>query len=104
MKTYSEALEAALRMLAASSDDSCCKAYDILSDLKGDLDAGTKQVITNSDHDKPLQGMFGTPESMKALTEWIERHDPESKVHLYTLQGMYYNLIASNFYLVQKGE
>ena len=47
-------------------------------------------------------GFFHTPKDIDELNDWIERHDPDSRVHLYTLQGMYYNLIVENFNLSPK--
>lgn len=49
-----------------------------------------------------VHGLFHTPKDMAELNRWIEAHAPEQRVHLYTLQGMYYNLIVSNFDLTPK--
>lgn len=47
-------------------------------------------------------GLYHTPKDMAELNLWIERHSPEERAHLYILQGMYYNLIVSNFDLAPK--
>lgn len=58
--------------------------------------------MTTTTH-KP-NNLFATPESMEALNEWIERHAPAERAHLYILQAMYYNLIVSKYDLKLKPE
>lgn len=36
--------------------------------------------------------MFNTPEDWPALQDWIERHLPEDRAHLYTAACMAWNL------------
>ena len=40
---------------------------------------------------KPVD-MFATPNSWKEVEEWIERHMPEERAHLYTAAIMTWNL------------
>ena len=42
-------------------------------------------------------GLFTTPESAEVLYDWVERHAPEYRVHIYTAIGMYHNLIVKYF-------
>jgi len=49
-----------------------------------------------------VNGLFNTPKSMAELNRWIDSHDANTRVHLYVLQGMYYNLIVSKFNLTPK--
>lgn len=37
-------------------------------------------------------GLFHTPASAKELENWIERHNAEDRIHLYTAAGMAWNL------------
>lgn len=40
-------------------------------------------------------GLFHTPSSMEEIDNWIERHAPEERIHLYTAAYMMYNWFAS---------
>lgn len=77
-------------------------ANELLSEA---LDEGTKamkKLMQGWPETHKPHGLFHTPESMDELSGWIEKHTPAERVHLYTLQGMYYNLIVSNFNLIPK--
>ena len=39
-------------------------------------------------------GFFATPDSVEVITDWIERHNPEERAHLYTLMGMTWNFLS----------
>jgi hypothetical protein len=39
-------------------------------------------------------GMFHTPDDWDELTAWIERHNAEDRVHLFTAAAMAWNLAA----------
>lgn len=43
------------------------------------------------------QPFFATDHTAKSITAWIEAHSPEKKVHLYTLQGIYWNALLRSF-------
>ena len=38
--------------------------------------------------------LFRTPDNFKELEDWIERHTPEERIHLYTAAFMAWNLAA----------
>lgn len=38
--------------------------------------------------------LFHTPETMKEVVDWIEKHSPSEKVHLYTAAMMTWNYLA----------
>lgn len=38
--------------------------------------------------------LFHTPSDMTELQDWIERHSPEDRAHLYTAAMMAWNLAA----------
>ena len=42
---------------------------------------------------KPM-GLFNTPESWKAIEDWIMAHSPEDRMHLWVAAGMAWNLAA----------
>lgn len=42
---------------------------------------------------KPL-GLFNTPDSWQVIEDWIMRHAPEDRIHLWTAAGMAWNLAA----------
>lgn len=39
-------------------------------------------------------GLFATPESVEVIQEWIARHPPEDRAHLYCCMGMTWNFLA----------
>ena len=43
--------------------------------------------------ENPLKryGLFTTPDNWKQVEDWIEAHDPESRIHLYTAAFMALN-------------
>lgn len=41
--------------------------------------------------------LFNTPNSFEAINQWIEAHNPDEKIHLYTLQGMMINTIVEQY-------
>jgi len=72
----------------------------------GQLEKMTSETCNPEEQEpEPLKphGLFATPESMDVINDWIERHEPEDRIHLYTLQGMYYNFIITNYDLTPKG-
>ena len=42
---------------------------------------------------KPLQ-LFTTPDEAQAIVEWIQLHNADDQIHLYTVHGMTWNWIA----------
>lgn len=40
-------------------------------------------------------GLFYSPRNMSEIHEWIERHPPSDKAHLYTVLGMTCNFYSS---------
>jgi hypothetical protein len=43
---------------------------------------------------RPLE-LFNTPDSWRALEDWIMAHPPEDQLHLWTAAGMAWNLAAA---------
>ncbi|MBW1853219.1 MAG: hypothetical protein JRJ00_00810 [Deltaproteobacteria bacterium] len=39
--------------------------------------------------------IFATPKKWSDIEKWIERHNPEERVHLYTVAMMAWNLAAA---------